>query len=134
MGRRANETQSEVLAVLRGHRGPLSAYDVIGELRQVSPKIAPPTVYRALEALAGRGLVHRLESLKAFIACKHNECQHASIFAICDECGTVEERFSPDLFEELSRIAGQSGFISTRHVIELHGLCASCGGTGDNLA
>ncbi|MGK7908525.1 MAG: Fur family transcriptional regulator [Synechococcus sp.] len=130
MSKRAHETQSQVLAVLRSHRGPLSAYDVIGELRQVNPKIAPPTVYRALEALSGRGLVHRLESLKAFIACQYDECQHKSIFAICDECGTVEESFAPDLFEELSHVAGQSGFTSTRHVIELHGLCSSCR-TGD---
>ncbi|MGK7913433.1 MAG: Fur family transcriptional regulator [Synechococcus sp.] len=130
MGRRANTTQSKVLAVLRSHHAPLSAYDVIGELRQVSPKIAPPTVYRALEALAGRGLVHRLESLKAFIACQYDRRQHASIFAICNNCGAVEESLAPDLFEELSRVAGQSGFTSTRHVIELHGLCASCQ-TGD---
>ncbi|MEO1132569.1 MAG: transcriptional repressor, partial [Cyanobacteria bacterium J06639_1] len=61
MSKRSQKTQSQVLAVLRRHHDPLSAYDVIGELRQVNPKIAPPTVYRALEALAGRGLVHRLE-------------------------------------------------------------------------
>ncbi len=130
MGKRSNETQSQVLEVLRCHRGPLSAYDVIGELRQVSPKIAPPTVYRALDALAGRGLVHRLESLKAFIACRYAERQHASIFAICDNCGAVEESPAPDLFKGLSRVAEQSGFTVTRHVVELHGLCALCGAGG----
>ncbi|MEM6448002.1 MAG: Fur family transcriptional regulator [Cyanobacteria bacterium J06642_2] len=130
MSKRSHKTQSQVLAVLRRHHDPLSAYDVIGELRQVNPKIAPPTVYRALEALAGQGLVHRLESLKAFVACQHDECQHASIFAICDDCGTVEESFAPDLIEELFRVAGRSGFTPTRHVIELHGLCSSCGTGG----
>lgn len=133
MSKRTNKTQSQVLKILRSHCYPLSAYDVLGELRQVNPKIAPPTVYRALEVLVGRGLVHRLESLKAFIACKYNECQHASIFAICNECGTVDESVAPDIFGELSHLAGQSGFTSTHQVVELHGLCSSCR-TGDNPA
>ncbi|MEO1076174.1 MAG: Fur family transcriptional regulator [Bacteroidota bacterium] len=128
MSRRSLKTQSQVLEVLRRHHDPLSAYDVIGELRQVNPKIAPPTVYRALEALAGRGLVHRLESLKAFIACRYDECKRASIFTICDTCGAVEESVAPDLIAGLFRVAGKSGFTPMRHIIELHGLCSSCGG------
>ncbi len=127
MTQRAHETQSQVLAVLRCHRSPLSAYDAIGELRPISPKIAPPTVCRALEVLAGRGLVHCIESLKASVACQYDECQHASAFVICDDCGTAEESFAPDLLEELFRVAEQSRFTLTRHVIEIHGLCPSRG-------
>lgn len=130
MSKRAHETQSQVLAVLRSHRDPLSAYDVIGELRQVNPKIAPPTVYRALAALIDRGQVHRVESLNAFMACQCDRHQHASILAICDDCGTVEENFEPDLLDALSSVVAQSGFAPTRHVIELHGFCSSCGTGG----
>ena len=46
--------QAEVLVVLRRRRVPLSAYDVLGELREANPKIAPPTIYRALPALTAR--------------------------------------------------------------------------------
>ncbi|MDE0113863.1 MAG: Fur family transcriptional regulator [Albidovulum sp.] len=130
MTRQGQRIQKEVLVILRRHLIPRSAYDVLGELRQISPKIAPPTVYRALAALTQRGRVHRLESLNAFIACQCDQHQNASILSICDDCGTVEESVAPDLVEELSGIAGQSGFAPTRHVIEVHGLCASCG-TGD---
>ena len=127
MSKRGEETQAEVLAVLRRHRGPLSAYDVLGELREDNPKIAPPTIYRALAALTERGRVHRLESLNAFIACQCDRHQHASILSICDDCGAVEESVAPDLLNELSDIIGVSGFAPMRHVIEVHGLCASCG-------
>ena len=130
MTRQGQRIQKEVLAILRRHLIPRSAYDVLGELRQISPKIAPPTVYRALTALTQRGRVHRLESLNAFIACQCDQHQNASILSICDDCGTVEESVAPDLLEELSSIAGQSGFAPARHVIEVHGLCASCA-TGD---
>jgi len=119
--------QADVLAVLRRRRGPLSAYDVLGELRDANPRIAPPTIYRALAALTERGRVHRLESMNAFIACQCDRHLHASILSICDDCGTVEESVAPDLLDAISSIAGKSGFRPARHVIEIHGLCASCG-------
>ena len=128
MSKRGEKMQAEVLAVLRQRGSPLSAYDVLRELREANPKIAPTTIYRALAALTERGRVHRLESLNAFIACQCGRHQHASILSICDDCGAVEESVAPDLLKELSSIASKSGFAPTRHVIEVHGLCASCGG------
>lgn len=121
------KTLSMVVAALDQHRGPLSAYDVLKELRQINPKIAPTTVYRALASLIKCGKVHRLESMKAFILCQCEKHRHASIFAICDHCGSVEESVAPNLLMDISSIAGQSGFATTRHVIEIYGLCASCG-------
>lgn len=120
--------RADVLAVLRREARPLSAYDVIAALRPAHPKIAPPTVYRALTALIERGRVHRLESLNAFVACLCEEHEHASIMSICDDCGGVEETVAPELLAQLSGVAERSGFQSTRHVVELHGVCASCSG------
>ncbi len=48
MGKRGEKTQADVLAVLRRRGGPMSAYEVLGALRERHPKIAPPTIYRAL--------------------------------------------------------------------------------------
>jgi len=127
MSKRGEKVQSDVLAVLRRRGGPLSAYEVLGEMRDSNPKLAPPTIYRALAALMERGRVHRLESMNAFIACQCDRHAQASILSICDDCGTVEESVAPGLIEELSSVAGQSGFQPARHVIEIHGLCASCG-------
>lgn len=127
MSKRGEKSQSDVLAVLRRHRAPLSAYDVLGELRRANPKIAPPTIYRALSALMEGGRVHRLESLNAYIACQFASHQHASIMSICDDCGAVEESVAPDLVKALSSIIGETGFTPVRHVIEVHGICSSCG-------
>ena len=53
---------------------------------------APITVYRALDFLRDNGLVHRIESRNAFVACVHN---HAGtdpvVFLICERCGAVGE-------------------------------------------
>lgn len=60
--------RAEALADLSRRGGPLSAYDVLGELREANPKIAPPTIYRAPSTLAERGRAYRLEAFNAFIA------------------------------------------------------------------
>ena len=49
--KRTTDWQTKVLTVLNSTNEPMSAYDVLGELRQFNPKIAPPTVYRSLAAL-----------------------------------------------------------------------------------
>ncbi|MEO1017305.1 MAG: Fur family transcriptional regulator [Pseudomonadota bacterium] len=133
MTKRGQEIQMEVLAILRRHHGALSAYDVLRVLNRANPKIAPQTVYRALAALTERGQVHRLESLNAFIACQCDQHQHASVLSICGDCGAVEESVAPGLLKDVASIVGKSGFAPKRHVIEVHGLCASCR-TGGVLA
>ncbi len=119
--------QAAVLGVLRRHGAPLSAYDLLGRLRETHPKLAPPTVYRALRSLTESGRVHKIVSLKAFVACRHGTEPATAIMSICEECGMVEETVAPDLLDALSGVAGRSGFAATRHVIEIHGRCADCG-------
>ena len=127
MRMRAEEMQVEVLAVLGRNRGALSAYDVLEQLRQSYPRIAPTTIYRALTALTERGQVHRLESCNAFIACKCDEHEHDAVLSICNDCGMVEESVAPSVTTQLFSLAKKSGFAASRHVIEVHGICASCG-------
>lgn len=126
MNQRGKRMQEEVPAVLRSRRAPMSACGMPERLRRDNPRLAPPTIYRALAALAARGCVHRLESLNAFIACRRDRHRQASILSICNHCGDVEENVSPQLLETLAGIAGKSGFAPARHVIEIHGQCAAC--------
>ncbi|MEM9147889.1 MAG: transcriptional repressor [Pseudomonadota bacterium] len=123
---RGRRTQTAVLAMLRQQRGALSAYALLDAMRETNPTISAPTIYRALAALSERGEVQRLESLNAYIACKHGCEDQTSILSICDDCGLVEESAAPHLLEQLSKLAGRSGFATTRHVVEIHGRCASC--------
>ncbi len=71
--------------------GPVSAYDLLGELRGKGVT-APPTVYRALNRLTKDGRVHRIESLNAYVLCAADHAHHDTAgFAICDDCGSVAE-------------------------------------------
>lgn len=127
MPKRGEKMQEALLDVLRQHGNPMSAYALLDVLREDNAKLAPTTIYRALDALLSRGAVHRIESLNAYALCRHRNHDTTCILAICDDCGTVEEKLAPDLIDELSAEAAKSGFAPKRHVIEVHGQCAACG-------
>lgn len=120
--------QELVLGTLTASTGPLSAYDILDKLRTEGLR-APLQVYRALDKLVDRGLAHRLESLNAFVACADMHCHRKAgliAFAICENCGKVDE-FADDIIEErLGAWAGHKGFKVERTTMEIRGRCAEC--------
>jgi Fur family zinc uptake transcriptional regulator len=125
------KNQLHVLEKLERASGPLSAYTLLDQLREVGFR-APLQVYRALDTLVKSGFVHRLESLNAFVACAEpHEHGHAhrpgmTAFAICDKCGQVIELSDEEIGERLDQWVGSTGFVATRAVIEFRGTCAKC--------
>ena len=121
------KNQSLVLDFLIRANQPSGAYSILDSLRQYGFK-APLQVYRALDQLIDLGLVHRLESLNAFIACSHMSCETsgASAFVICDNCETVQEICDDTVTGFLSSLAEKTKMKASRSNIELHGLCNGC--------
>ena len=120
-----------VLDELCAAGGPLGAYDMIDRLASATGKRpAPVSVYRALDFLVENGLVHRLASRNAFMACEHGHNGHEpAIFLICDSCGSVREESSSAASASLAAVAAGAGFVPRAQVIELAGLCARCQAT-----
>jgi len=127
MATRGEAWQAEVVKVLQKRKEPLSAYEILGELQDTHPKLAPQTIYRALTALTETRRIHRLESMNAYMACQCSATHEASILAICGSCGTVDESVAPDVLADVSSVMAKSGFSVQRHVIEVHGTCSNCG-------
>jgi Fur family zinc uptake transcriptional regulator len=123
---RGEKLQEEILTIMHDGALPLSAYKILEALKVAYPKIAPPTVYRALAALTKRDAVHRLETLNAYIPCQCGEDHQQSILSVCNDCGTVDESVEPDVFSELNASLTKVGFSAQRHIIEVHGTCADC--------
>jgi Fur family zinc uptake transcriptional regulator len=113
-------------ALLSSHR-PLGAYEVIEELARSMPRPAPITVYRALEFLMANGLVHRIESRNAYLACAHDHDAAAMVaFLICESCGAVGEIPAAPVAQRLSDAARASGFAPKLSVVEITGTCFHC--------
>lgn len=123
--------QQRVLTLLQQTGSPLSAYALLDRLRGQG-LTAPTQIYRALERLEERGLVHRLETLNAYVSCAYpSGCQrHLKAFAICDDCGHVNEFTDSNLDSCLNRWMKSNTFSLHDSTIELHGRCASCSALG----
>jgi len=114
-----------VLSCLRKAKAPLSAYAILDKVR-VAGISHPPTVYRALNELIQLGMVHRLESRAAFVACDHGSCNGKAAFAICRECGKVVEISLRDEDERELLALTPKDIAAEQITLEIAGLCASC--------
>jgi len=131
-GVRLTEQRKNVLRLLCQSDKPLSAYELLDRMRDVVKNPAPPTVYRALDFLLEQGLVHKLESLHAYVGCAHPEHPHASQFLICDDCGEVTEVEDSSVARSLNAAGRAVGFRTKRPVVEVLGTCAHCLEKQDN--
>src|SRR5699024_7737219 len=68
-GRRLTPMRRRVLELVWNSHKPVKAYDLLEAIRSNRNNAAPITVYRALDFLQEAGLVHRIESLNAFVGC-----------------------------------------------------------------
>ena len=125
-GVRLTSQRKAVLELLLESEKPLSAYDLLDQLRQTLNKPAPPTIYRALDFLLEQGLAHKLESIHAYVGCLHPEHPHAGQFLICGDCGEVAEVEDKSLNESLDNAGKAIGFKTIHPVVELMGTCADC--------
>ena len=127
-GRRLTPGRKAVLDILEQARRPVGAYEMIDLLAaSVGRRPAPTQVYRALDFLVEQGLVHRLASRNAFLACGHShEASEPVAFLICDGCGHVDEATSPALAADVAAVAGKRGFAPRAQIIEIAGRCADC--------
>jgi Fur family transcriptional regulator, zinc uptake regulator len=124
---RLTPIRRRVLEALLASHQPLGAYELIDRLAVRGACPAPITIYRALDFLREQGLVHRIESRNAFIACVQN---HASgdpvVFLICEKCGTVGEAASAAVADTIRTASRAAGFTPKTPVIEISGICAHC--------
>lgn len=141
-GLRFTEQRRHVLQALLESHVPASAYDVIERLAgqgvhhdsgesaksDSTKRLAPISVYRALEFLTANNFAHRIESMNAYVACdRGDDCEPgATLFLICDTCGAAAEAPSDALGSLIGREAGERGFSPRRPVLEVRGLCARC--------
>jgi len=116
-----------VLEEIAGSHHAVGAYDILENLARKGDRLAPISVYRAIDSLLAAGVVHRLESRNAFFACHadHSETSRQVILA-CETCGLVAEVDGATIFKALSQTAEAAHFRPRRQVVELTGSCRHC--------
>lgn len=126
-GVRLTSLRRDVLGAVGESHQAAGAYDIIERLARSGPRPAPISIYRALDFLTALGLVHRIESRNAYVACSRRHEGGRAVLMVCDGCGTVGELDAPLVFEALEGLAADKRFDIRRPVVELSGRCSQCG-------
>jgi Fur family transcriptional regulator, zinc uptake regulator len=127
-GVRLTPIRRDVLEVLYSDHRPLGAYDLVEGLSKLKARrIAPISVYRTLDFLVEQGLVHRLSTRNAYVACGQGHGFEDTVaFLICETCGGVDERTSPAMKNALGTLTGSNGFKPRQQIVEILGQCDHC--------
>jgi len=125
-GQRLTALRRRVLELVWVNHRPVGAYALLEMMRHESGRVAPATVYRALDFLQELGLVHRVASLNAFIGCAFHGAPHTGQFLICTGCQELAELDDSKVAEALNASASASGFAISHTTIEVLGLCPNC--------
>jgi len=116
----------EVLNLIWESHRAVKAYDLLDRIRPKFRTAKPATVYRALDFLLEQGLIHKLESLNAFIGCSYSDHRHELLLLTCVQCHEVEERLSKRVMEAITKELEQAAFTMYSKAIEIHGICCQC--------
>src|SRR5688500_14078711 len=123
-GVRLTPIRRRVLEVLLGAPKPLGAYDLADALASQGRRMAPITVYRALDFLIEQALAHRLASRNAYLASTSGHATPA--FLICDGCGEATEITCSDVAETVRKVLTEQGYQPLSRALEITGRCLHC--------
>jgi len=127
LGLRLTPIRSRVLELISRRHAPIGAYEILAALSDKDGALAPPTVYRALKFLLDAGLIHRVDSINAFVTCETPQRAHAGLFLVCHSCKRTIELADDSISRFMQQKIRSAGFTDQVRDIEVKGLCAECG-------
>ena len=127
-GLKFTEIRRKVLALVWESHKPMKAYDILEKLKKGDGAQVPPTVYRALDFLQANGLVHRINSLNAFVGCSHPGLHNQCYFLICNKCDEVTECCTDKLGKAINTSSKDNAFTMESASLEIQGVCQACHG------
>ena len=132
-GLRLTRVRRLVLEFLLDAKMPVKAYDILDALRHDAPKaLTPASIYRALDYLLHEGLVHKVGTLNAYVACAQTCAEtcnqrHSPVFMlVCPGCRKSREIHDPGLYQTIFSTMQQQGFQLQGDTVELTGICPGC--------
>lgn len=120
------ELRRKVLEIVWRNHEAIKAYDILGLLGSTDKPAKPPTVYRTLQFLQKSGLIHRIESLNAYVGCPTPYTKHKGEFFICTNCGLVKEGEFAKNDARFNKPCGFEEFLIQHSTVEHQGICPNC--------
>ena len=83
-------------------------------------------ISRALDFLLETGLVHKLDSINAYIGRSHPREHNGCYFLICTDCNEAKECCSPELTDAIELAWNKNSFRPKKITLEVLGQCGQC--------
>ncbi len=126
-GLKLTTMRAQVFGEIAASHRAIGAYDIIDRLARQGTRVAPISVYRALDVLLEAGVVHRLESRNAYFACHTSHAvERQYVVLACADCGIVAEVVAEGVFDAINDAARAARFSPVAKIVELSGVCSHC--------
>ena len=115
------------LNIIKKSNKNLSAYQILDKFHKIK-KVQPTTVYRSLNFLIKKGIIHKSISNKTFMLCSHSHKhadRHNTLLAICKKCGNSKELLK-ETFEPIFKMKKFKTFDLSVFDLEILTKCKSC--------
>ena len=123
---RLTDIRRQIFILICQEKGFVKAYDLLDRIKDSDYSAKPPTVYRALDFLLEHRLIHKLNSVNAFVSCTHPTDKHQCYFLICSQCHMIKECCDSSIEQMIQEISSESQFQPQHTTIEIEGLCQNC--------
>jgi Fur family zinc uptake transcriptional regulator len=125
--------RKDILAIIKSANMPLKAYDILDLLLKKRPTAKPPTVYRVLDFLVEKHILHKITSNHTYVMCQaeiDSHCEqhggNVDLMLVCKKCHQCLELVSSIFSVVLNQLAKQEKFAINENSIELQGICNGC--------
>lgn len=125
--------RQKVFEEIAGTHASIGAYEILARLADKGTRVAPISIYRAIDALLEAGVIHRLESRNAFFACRRADHVKGRrpLFLSCEKCGAVAEVDGQDIFDLIGERVKAAKFTPRVKFVEVQGICPRCAAKKD---
>ena len=117
--------RKEILTIFIQSKKPISAYEVLKELKAQRETAEPPTVYRVIEYLIEKKILHRIDTENKYVFCSHLEnttLQYHGILFICKTCHTAIEVIDKPFDNFLAKLSTSYHFTIDDSPVEIKGV------------
>jgi len=125
-GFRITKAREEIVRLFTEIKKPLSADEILADLKGRLRHINKSTVYRELSFLQDQKIIQGIEL-------KDGKKRYESVFLshhhhlVCVKCSDIKDvEMGTDLKKEEERIESETNFLVQHHSLEFFGLCGRC--------
>lgn len=124
------QLRKDVLTIIMHAKKPISATDILKELKKNRDNAEPPTAYRVIGYLLEKAVIHKINSENKYVLCsqiseplKSNE--HEFIF-VCKKCACSREVKDKKFTKYIKGLTESHLFFIDNSPIEINGICKNC--------